>query len=80
MMELRQLGRYLAVLYTGIIIDTRGLVFICCFLFTEDEAVVEEEIKNHNNNGVEDEGAGGENEFISKRQMNGASDIEGEFI
>ncbi len=80
MMELRQLGRYLAVLYTGIIIDTRGLVFICCFLFAEDEAVIEEEIKNHNNDRIEGESASSENEFISKRQMNGASDVESEFV
>ncbi len=47
--------------------DMRGLFSIIGGLsFTKDEAVVEEEIENHNNDGGENKGAGSENEFIGK--------------
>jgi hypothetical protein len=36
-------------------------------LFAENKFIVEEEIKNHDNDGVEGKGAGGEDKFISKR-------------
>lgn len=36
------------------------------FLFAKDEAVVEEKIEDHNNDGGEDKGTGSENEFIGK--------------
>ena len=80
MIESRQSERYLAVLYTGMIIDTMGLLFICCFLFAEDETVVEEEIEDHNNNRIEGESASSENEFVGKRQMDSVSNIESEFV
>lgn len=36
-------------------------------LFTKNEFIVEEEVENHNNDGVEDKSTGGEDEFIGKR-------------
>ena len=37
------------------------------FLFAEDEFIVKEEVENHNDDGVENESAGSEDEFVSKR-------------
>lgn len=48
--------------------------------FGEDEAVVEEEIDNHNNERSENKGTGGEDEFVSEGEMNGLADIVGEFV
>lgn len=56
-------------------IDAYGL-----FLFAKDEAVVEEKIEDHNNDGGEDKGTGSENEFIGKWKMYGASNIMSEFV
>lgn len=49
-------------------------------LFAEDEAVVEKEIQNHDDGRSEDKSAGGEDEFVGKREMDGGSDIVGEFV
>lgn len=37
------------------------------FLFTEDKFIVKEEIKNHNDDRVEDEGSSGKDEFVGER-------------
>lgn len=48
--------------------------------FTKNETVVEEEVKNHGNNGGEDESAGGLDEFISKWQVEALGKVKGEFV
>ena len=50
----------------GTIIDIRGLFFMGDLLFTKNEFIVEEEIENHNDDGVENEGAGSEDKFVRK--------------
>ena len=48
--------------------------------FAENEAVVEEEIEDHNDGRGEDEGTSGEDEFVGEREMDGRGDIVGEFV
>ena len=48
--------------------------------FSENEAVIEEEIKNHSNNTGKDEGASSKGKFVRKRDMKGGKNIVGEFI
>ena len=50
----------------GTMMETSGLFFMSIFLFAEDKFIIEEEVDNHNNNGVEGKGAGGEDEFVRK--------------
>mgnify|MGYP006898694012 CR=1 FL=1 len=49
-------------------------------LFLKDEAVIEKKIDNHDDDGVEGEGASGKNEFIGKWKMEGATDIVGKIV
>ena len=54
-----------------------------CFLFGgfgEDEAVVEEEVDNHNDEGIQDESAGRLDEFVGEREVDGVADVESELI
>lgn len=37
------------------------------FFFAEDEFIVKEEIEDHNDDGVEDEGSSGKDEFVGER-------------
>lgn len=48
--------------------------------FGEDESVIKEEIQDHYDNGGEDEGAGGEDKFISEREVDCAGDIKNELV
>ena len=48
--------------------------------FIKDEFVIEEEIDNHDDEGGESEGAGGEDEFVREGEVNGGADIIDEFV
>lgn len=53
---------------------------IATFLIAKDEAVIEEEIKDHDDCGCKDKGTGSEDELVGKRQMHERGNIESEFI
>ena len=50
------------------------------FLFAKNKFIVKEEIDNHDNNGVESKGAGGEDKLVGEGQVYGASDIVDKLI
>lgn len=61
--------------------ETRGLfVIIISFGFAKNEAVVEEVVEDHSDDVDENENAGAFDEFIRKRNVEGDTDIIGEFI
>lgn len=60
-----------------------GLFFVIFFSFcfgAKNEFVVEKKINNHNDDGSEGEGSGGENELVSEREMDSLTYIVGEFV
>ncbi len=55
-------------------------LFYHIFLFSENETVVKEKIKEGGDDGSEDEGAGGLGEIIGEREIYGLKNVEGKII